>query len=212
MKKKYPIILLIVIILLVVFVLIFKHNQLKIDLYKLIKSKEYESVTLNGIYITDSDKLLIDFYIEDEKESISDTFKIRSIVKDYLKKHDEYKNMCVEICFQSYSQSFSITFANYDEYRTNINFKNSYDMNFGWFNCDFMISLSDFEGVEGIEDFEILGFCELYDYHDASVLDTAKSLKFLYFNNSKVITDYDYLVKKHPNCKIEIYDSEHLEK
>lgn len=85
MKKKYPIILLIVIIFMVVFVLIFQHNQLKIDLYKLIKRNEYESVTLDGIYITDSDELLINLYIEDEKESIGDSLEIRNLVKDYLK-------------------------------------------------------------------------------------------------------------------------------
>lgn len=106
MKKKYPIILLIVIIFMVVFVLIFQHNQLKIDLYKLIKINEYESVTLDGIYITDSDELLINLYIEDEKESIGDSLEIRNLVKDYLKKHDEYKNIHADISFRTHSQDF----------------------------------------------------------------------------------------------------------
>lgn len=68
--------------------------------------------------------------------------------------------------------------------------------------------------MEGIEDFEILRFAYLNDYRDVSDLDSVKNLEFLNFTvfwNSKVITDYDYLVKKHPNCKIEIHDSKHLE-
>ena len=65
--------------------------------------------------------------------------------------------------------------------------------------------------MDGIEDFEILKFAYLNDYSDVSVLDSVKNLEFLdftVFNNIKVITDYDYLIKKHPNCKIEINDSE----
>ncbi len=211
MKKKYPIILLIVIFLMVVFVLIFKYNHLKIDLYKLIKNNEYESVTLDGIYITDSDELLITLYIEDEKESISDSLEIRNIVKDYLKKQAKYKNMDVEISFRTYSQDFSIIFTNHSEDFTDIKFENSYDINIGLFSCAYRLSLSDFKGVDGIEDFEILKFAYLNDYSDVSVLDSVKNLEFLdftVFNNIKVITDYDYLIKKHPNCKIEINDSE----
>ncbi len=214
MKKKYPIILLIVIIFMVLFVLIFKHNQLKIDLYKLIKSNEYESVTLDGIYITDNDKLLIDFDVEDEKESIGDSFEIRNMVKDYLKKHDKYKNMDVDISFRTYSQDFSIIFTNYSEDFTDIKFENSYDINIGLFSCAWRASLSDFKDVEGIEDFEILRFSYLNDYRDVSVLDSVKNLEilnFTVFDNSKLITDYDYLIRKHPNCKIEIHDSEHLD-
>lgn len=65
--------------------------------------------------------------------------------------------MRVEICFQSYAQNFTLIFANYDEYCTNINFKNSYDIYFGSFNCAFRASLSDFKDIEGMNDFEILG-------------------------------------------------------
>ena len=211
MKKKYPIILLIVIFFMVVFVLIFRYNRLKIDLYKLIKNNEYESVTLDGVYITDSDELLITLYIEDEKESISDSLEIRNIVKDYLKKQAKYKNMDVEISFRTYSQDFSIIFTNHSEDFTDIKFENSYDINIGLFSCAYRLSLSDFKGVDGIEDFEILKFAYLNDYSDVSVLDSVKNLEFLdftVFNNIKVITDYDYLIKKHPNCKIEINDSE----
>lgn len=214
MKKKYPIILLIVIIFMVVFVLIFQHNQLKIDLYKLIKRNEYESVTLDGIYITDSDELLINLYIEDEKESIGDSLEIRNLVKDYLKKHDEYKNMRVEIFFQTYAQNFSITFANYDEDSTGTNFENSYDINYGRFVCNNRLSLSDFKNIQGIEEFEMLQFINLNDYSDVYALDSIENLKYLIFSNhlnDKIVTNYDYLVNKHPHCKIEIHDSEHLE-
>lgn len=214
MKKKCLIIIFLILFIIIALIVVVSYDKLKIDLKNLINNK-YESVTLDCI-ATDNNKLYIYFYVEDEKESIGDSFEIRNTVKDYLKKHDEYKNMRVEICLQSYSQDFSITFANYDDYRTGINFENSYDINFGWFNCTFITSLSDFEGVKGIEDFEILGFFDLYDYHDVSALDSVRNLKYLFFPDysysyNEINTYYDYLVRKHSNCKIEIHDSEHLE-
>lgn len=211
MRKKSVIIIPLIIFIIIVLLVFVSYDRLKIDLKNLINNK-YESITLDGIYITDSDELLIDLYIEDEKKCIGDSFEIRNMVKDYLKNHNEYNNMRVEICFRSYSQDFSIIFTNYSEDFTDIKFENSYDINIGLFSCAYRLSLFDFKGVEGIEDFEILRFAYLNDYHDVSALDSIKNLELLDFTDySKLITDYDYLIKKHPNCKIVINDSESFE-
>lgn len=212
MRKKSVIIIPLIIFIIIVLLVFVSYDRLKIDLKNLINNK-YESVTLDCI-ITDSDKLHISFYIKNEYECLSDSLEIRNTVKDYLKKHDEYKNMCVEIFFQTYAQNFSITFANYDEDSTGTNFENSYDINYGRFVCNNRLSLSDFKNIQGIEEFEMLQFINLNDYSDVYALDSIENLKYLIFSNhlnDKIVTNYDYLVNKHPHCKIEIHDSEHLE-
>ena len=93
----------------------------------------------------------------------------------------KYKNMDVEISFRTYSQDFSIIFTNHSEDFTDIKFENSYDINIGLFSCAYRLSLSDFKGVDGIEDFEILKFAYLNDYSDVSVLGSVKNLEFLDF-------------------------------
>jgi len=213
MKKKCFIIMLLIPILIIIFIIFFSSNKLKINLKNLINSNKYESVTLDHI-ITDSDKLYISFYIENEYKCLSDSLEIRNTVKDYLKKHDEYKIMRVEIFLRTYAQNFSITFANYDEDSIGTNFENSYDINYGRFVCNNRLSLSDFKNIQGIEEFEMLQFINLNDYSDVYALDSIENLKYLIFSNhlnDKIVTNYDYLVNKHPHCKIVIYDSEHIE-
>lgn len=81
MKKKCVIIISVIIFIIIALILFINYDKLKIDIKRLINNK-YESVTLDCI-ITDSDKLYMYFYIEDEKEIIGDSLEIRNIVKDY---------------------------------------------------------------------------------------------------------------------------------
>ena len=186
--------------------LFFSYNKIKTDLFKVFHNK-YKFIQLDDI-IVDKNELHISFYIEGTYECLRYSLKIRNIVKDYLKKHDEYRNMRVEIFLITYANDFSITFANYDEDDTGIEFENSYDINYGRFSCANYLSLSDFKGIE---DFEILRFAYLNDYSDVSALDSVKDLRYLVFSdfgNQKKEKfeniDYNYLSNMHPNCKIEI--------
>lgn len=79
--------------LIIIFIIFFSSNKLKINLKNLINSNKYESVTLDHI-ITDSDKLYISFYIENEYKCLSDSLEIRNTVKDYLKNMMNIK-LCV---------------------------------------------------------------------------------------------------------------------